>query len=465
MITVIFRQIVILGSLLPIIALANINSDLHRFFDRLGYSSNVTNPQVYHGQAAGLYTGGSIYARHGVRNIQIASVQLPSKRAGCSGIDLFTGGFSFINSHQLEMGLKNIANNSANYAFLLALKSVTSLSANTMEDLQSWANKINRMNINSCETGAALVGSLWPKTQVAQQNVCASIGTQSGIFGDWAAAKQGCGAGGQRGQVLNRGKNDPRYRDMIMDNTNIAWHALQKNGFLADDPTLAELFMSLSGTLIMTSQDHGNGSNHFTVLPSLAADRQLLKALLYGGQAHIYHCDETQHCLHPTVTTITVSQRDALGQRVRQLLNDMVTHIEEDTPLTAQEIGLLNATPLPLYKMLNVQAAYVGDPDLMDLSQYTHVIASSILFQYINESLAVVKQSASALQDPQPMLTTFVRGMNEAKAAISEEKHQAYQTLNQTITLIERTQTLERQLAGDLSVKMAGNLRWANAMR
>ncbi|PSW88144.1 conjugal transfer protein TraH, partial [Photobacterium iliopiscarium] len=77
-------------------AIASIDSDLGQFFDGLNY--NTTNPQAYKGQAANYYTGGSAFIRTPVRQAQIANVSLPSINAGCGGIDLFAGGFSYINS-------------------------------------------------------------------------------------------------------------------------------------------------------------------------------------------------------------------------------------------------------------------------------------------------------------------------------------------------------------------------------
>jgi conjugative transfer pilus assembly protein TraH len=445
---------------------ANVGSDLNNFFDGLGFSANITNPTAYQGQQAGYYSGGSIFERNTVRDFQLASVDLPSFRGGCGGIDLFTGGFSFINSKQLQAALKNIANNGVNYAFMLAIKSVSPLIANTMEDLQSWANKINNMNINSCETGAALVGSLWPKTDVAQQNVCESIGTESGIFGDWAAARQGCGDGGQRSDVLNRGLQEKEFKDLVLKDTNIAWQAILKNGFLAGDSNLAELFMSLSGTIIVRNNGGDKGSNTFITLPSLANNRQLLKALLYGGTAKIYHCDSTDKCLAPTSDyTITINKSEALESKVHDLLKNMVQHIYDDTPLTKEEIGLLQATPLPVYKMLNVQSAYVGDPAILDISQYSDVIASSILYQYIQENLDVVKRSASVLQYPQEILDKFQKGIDRARSEIETLRVDNYTRMNQTFALIQRTQLLEQQLLGQLSAKMGNNIKWADSMR
>ena len=90
-----------LFSVITISAFASVNSDLNNFFNDLGFSDNTTAPNAYAGQEAGYYSGGSLFARDSVRDVQIAQVQLPSFRSGCGGIDLFTGGFSFIDSKQL----------------------------------------------------------------------------------------------------------------------------------------------------------------------------------------------------------------------------------------------------------------------------------------------------------------------------------------------------------------------------
>ena len=137
--------------------------------------------------------------------------------------------------------MNNIINNSMGYAFNLALESITPEIANVMKYINTIANTINNANINSCETAAGLVGTVWPKTHAAQQQVCEDIGNSKGIFTDWADARQQCSNGGDMTQTLNRAQNDPNYQSMLLTSGNIAWKALQKNSFLSSDPELAEL--------------------------------------------------------------------------------------------------------------------------------------------------------------------------------------------------------------------------------
>lgn len=445
---------------------ADINGDLNSFFNNLGFSNNVTGANAYQGQEAGYYTGGSLYARESVRDVQIAQIDLPSFRSGCGGIDLFTGGFSFVNSQELVNTMQNIINNAAGYSFNLALESATPEVANSMKYFNTLASNVNQFNINSCETAAGLVGTMWPRTHVAQQQVCQDIGTSSGLFADYASARQGCSAGGQMTNTLNSAQGP--YKNLVFKNANIAWKALQQNSFLQSDPQLAEFFMSLSGTVIFNNPGNNDTSEqHYKVLASLANDQSLLKALLHGGQAHIYRCDDTSPdgCLNPTVQTAMISQTDALAEQVKNLLNDMVDKIIADQPLTQEEIGLLNATRLPVYKMLNVQVAFSGNKSILDIASYSDLIATDILFQYLDENLSLIRTSSASLQYPDSVMAQFMQNIHQARQSVSEAEQSAYAQVATAAQLIQQTQTLEQMLAGSLSAQLNSSLSWANNLR
>lgn len=446
---------------------ADISADLNKFFNGLGFATNTTAPNAYQGQAAGYYSGGSLFARDSVRDVQLASVDLPSFKSGCGGIDLFTGGFSFVNSQQLTAAMTNIMNNAIGYSFNLALESATPEIANVMKYINNIANDINSANINSCETAAGLVGSVWPKTREAQQQVCQDIGSSNGLFTDWAAARQGCGAGGDMTSTLNQGKGDPQYNAMLLTSGNLAWKAIQNNGMLSADQQTAELLMSLSGTIIVQNEGGDKANNRFKVLSSLATDDGLIKALLHGGSATIYRCDTTDAdgCLNPTTQTVTISQNAALQTHVKNLLSDMTTKILADQALTDEEKGLLQATSLPIYKMLNVQVAFGKGQSVIDPTSFADVIANDILFQYLAENLAVVRTSTSSLQYPENIMTQFTQGITQARASLTSLQQSAYSQMAITTQLIQQTQNVEQMLAGELSSQLTNTLKWADNLR
>ncbi|ELX52698.1 conjugative transfer: assembly [Salmonella enterica subsp. enterica serovar Typhimurium] len=98
---------------------ADVNSDMNQFFNKLGFASNTTQPSVWQGQAAGYASGGSLYARTQVKNVQLVSMTLPDINAGCGGIDAYLGSFSFINGEQLQRFVKQIMSNAAGYFLTL----------------------------------------------------------------------------------------------------------------------------------------------------------------------------------------------------------------------------------------------------------------------------------------------------------------------------------------------------------
>jgi conjugative transfer pilus assembly protein TraH len=72
---------------------AGMKNELGKVFSSMGFDNNVTAGGSYKDQMGGYYSGGSLFARSPVRSAQLMSVQAPSFKAGCGGIDMFAGGF------------------------------------------------------------------------------------------------------------------------------------------------------------------------------------------------------------------------------------------------------------------------------------------------------------------------------------------------------------------------------------
>lgn len=445
-----------------------IKDDLDHYFNAMGVSSNVTAPSSYAGQAAGFYSGGNAFVRSGVRDVQIMNIDLPSYRAGCGGIDLYMGGLSFINKKDFEHMSKNIINNAQGYVFNLALESVTPVVANTMKYLQDLSNKINQANINSCETAAGLVGSVWPRTQQAQRQVCVESSTKGGLFDDWASARQGCGAQGRMSEALANAKGP--YKNLVLENTNIVWKAIMQNAFLKSDVELAELFMTLSGTVIFKNKEGTDDSEHtLTVLPSLTTNNDIVKALLIGGTTKVYRCEmDTPACLAPTLQSVTIGDQAALQHQVFTLLQSMLEKIKTDEALTPREIGLLGSTRLPVYKMLAVQAAFAPHAQknaaVLNVTDYADVIAQDLLQYYLSDILQLVKTSLLNLQMPTDEKRALDEGMQKALDGVRHAHQNAYQKNTLSMQLVQQTKTVEQLLASQLSSELSRSLTWANGL-
>ncbi|MBA2611169.1 MAG: conjugal transfer protein TraH, partial [Bacteroidetes bacterium] len=214
---------------------AGMQDNLEKAFGVLGMSNNVTTAGGYQDQTGGFYTGGSVFGRSKVNNAELFSLQMPHYRAGCGGIDLFMGGFSFINAQAFTQLLRNIGSNAGGYAFNLALATVTPQIKSVLDDLSAKVQAMTNQNINSCEAAATLVGGAWPQSNASSQLLCNAMSKDLGLATDWAQSHQKCGAEQQMNATLDRKAQTQDFKDVLGDEFNIAWKAIQKNAFLSQD--------------------------------------------------------------------------------------------------------------------------------------------------------------------------------------------------------------------------------------
>lgn len=424
---------------------AGIDEDLKHFFNQAGMQSNINSPGAYQDQTAGYYTGGSLVARSPVHSAQLATIQMPGFRAGCGGIDAWTGGFSHINAKGLTNMLQSIGSSAASYAFLLSLQTVSPQIYNLLNELNAIATKINSLNVNSCEAAATMLGGLWPKSDQSSKHLCQAMGSDLGVFSDWAAARQGCGAKGERSSVLARKNGNQTYEDILGTEFNLSWKALQKNAFLQSDKKLSEMFMTLVGSIIAKQI-----SEHYrtSLLPGHSDNDHVLKGLLNGGATSIYQCDSEQ-CLNPTLATVTIDPNSALVRRVHNTLESLVQKIYDDTPISESEKGFLNATRLPVYKMLNVLTAYRGGAAPLNIHQYGDLIALDVLYQYVLEIIELTHQSVVELEKVQVDKSDIERFLNQLRRArerIHQRQQNAFQQMDSTLSMIQATELIEKQL-------------------
>ena len=232
---------------------ANVGDSMDRFMDDMGAAANVTGPSAFEGQSAGYYSLGNVWTRFPQKTTNIANLQLPRARAGCGGIDIFAGSFSFINASEMVALLKAVANNAVGFAFSLAIDAVCPECNKIMQEFSQKAQLMNNLSINSCEMAQGLVGGVWPKGDLADKAICEAIGNSEGIFTDYAAAKHGCGTRGQRAST-NEGAG-AEYADVNPGvPRNYTWHVLKQSAFFNPggtfDRDLAEYAMTLIGSMV-----------------------------------------------------------------------------------------------------------------------------------------------------------------------------------------------------------------------
>lgn len=428
---------------------ASMQANLEKAFQALGMANNITEGGGYQDQTGGFYTGGRVFARSRVNNADLLSLQFPHYRAGCGGIDLFLGGFSYINAQQFIQLLRNIGSNASGYAFNLALATVTPQIKSVLDELAAKVQKMTNQSINSCEAAATLVGGMWPQSDASSQLLCNAMSKDLGIASDWAQGRQKCGAEEQRTTVLARKGEKPGFKDILGDEFNIAWKAIQKNGFLSKDAQLAEFFMTVSGTIV--SQRVSN-EIQVRVFPSKSNDPQLLSALITGNvPVQIYKCDNVSEdkCLAPTLQNVTLPKEKALSSTVHRLLLSLSKKVREDEKISEQERGFVNATMLPVLKIIVVEAAFKEGGSPISAAEFSEAIAHDILLQYLDEVMSLVWDSVTQLKKVQiddGMIEELRAGISASRKLLYTKRTALFEQMAITLDLIERTQQIERKI-------------------
>lgn len=439
---------------------ANVGSELNSFFNDMGAAANATGPVAYQGQSAGYYSGGNIWTRFPQRSVNPVNLQLPSVKAGCGGIDVFSGSFSFINSDEIVAMLKATANNALGFAFQLAIKSISPQISATIEEMAQKAQQMNQFNMNSCETAQNLVGGLWGKSDRMSSEICKSIGNSQGLFSDWAKGRHECGTGGQREATLKANK-DPA---IPAASYNFTWEML-KQSYPSFSVNFREYLMTFVGTVIFYQDGDASGKRGYQFVGQ--GDRALLTALLDGGgSVTMLKCDTSDKCLNPTTQSMSVSASQALKPRVRAMIESMNGKVRSNAALTPDEIDLLGATTIPLYKIISVNAAAtLGGMTANDMNDLAEIVAMDLLdalaqqyygyasrgvgsFQNANEE--ALSQWRAQIVSVRQVLDTYSQGMNLR--------------LERTQHVVQRAVFLEGTLRNNLSPQMSAALRFSTSL-
>ena len=389
----------LLALIIPLTSQANVQTSMQSWFNDIGAYGNVTGPAAYQGQTMNLYSGGSLYMRTPVKNYQLATISPPGFKAGCGGIDLFAGSFSFINKEQLTALLRNIANNAIGYAFMMAVKSISPDLADLMQYLQDQISKVNNLNINSCQAAegmvAAIGSTLTDKTQEKEGKVAgASLNLYADVFESWDAWKDRAKAKQTRQAAISA---DTRNKDTF-DPGNVVWRALSRvNG--VDDET-RQLMMSMTGTIIIVppGEDESGSSNDQKAkwlykpgakitFRQFVGDGSSATATLSG-----LICDEYADCKNPTYTENGITS-GSFAKYVRDKIVTMKQKVESRDAggQGTIDVSLISASSLPVWKMLSLAANMPGGDFLVE--NHTQLVAVDVAHSYFTNLAKTLREA------------------------------------------------------------------------
>lgn len=462
---------VTLASLPRLAGAGDLNAEVNAMFNALGSVGNYTAPGAFRGQAYNTYTGGSLFMRSPNKVYQLAAIQFPSAKAGCGGIDIFGGSFSHISAAEFKTMLKNITAALPGIAFQLALESVSPM----LGQLTKWAKTvetwINNARINSCETAKAIVSTAAEATGFSSQETCGDLAIEMGLESDRDAARRRCAVDRPTILASARSSSDPNIRNKAPFVGNLTWKALQLAGVSLDDQE-RELIMSLVGTVIF--HDENAARDPEPIAPTITSIGQLLYGQAAAGSGtvtqHLLRCDDYVEC--KGVTLNTSYSHTPFTTKVENMMRSIADKIATRTPIPngSPEIGFVNQTSEPVYKMLSVGSTIPGSGIAESLiAQYRDVIAADYAFVFLDKNLRLgmaALEKEFTLQQSQRELAERVRTRAQVMLSqIMAEKSSLHQKVGSFRSVAEHLEQLERQLRTSMPQHVVDMLGQQAALR
>jgi len=409
----------------PASAADGLSTQLNAMFDTM---LNYTAPTAHLGQRRGVITGGSLNARNRIMNESLWHVVPPSFSAGCGGIDLFAGSFSFVSAEQFQSLLRAVAANAAGYAFEVALGAMCKECLETMETLQKKIQALNQGFANSCQLARGLVNDVADAFDMKHKDNTSLLGMVKGL-GDVFETRSATTGEDPIAQV--KANVPPAERAAIEGN--LVWQALKRKGaagwFTAGDDTLLEAMMSLTGSVIVGEPEpapDGQGENHrITYLPGnllkvadvLNGTREredaAQRANAWAQRVRMYQCgpvggpiDRSEAgCREPAVIEAPLT---GMIQRVKDVLigvrpwaagSETIGLVQKfrlgQGPITAAEQAFMQYAPNGLGAGIRTLARYDEGMARLFVEQAAPVIAVEMTQVILNDLFFAVDQAAA----------------------------------------------------------------------
>ena len=422
-------------------AQSDIEREMEAFYNNLSATSNITDPRAYGNLAEGGYiSGGSLALRFPQTNLRPIRAELPSINAGCNGIDIHGGALSFAGVDEYINLLRNIAQNSTGYAFQLALEAISPTIADTVSEVQDTINKINALNINSCQAAKALVDGAVEFHQSNLTEACIKKKMEGGSI-DRNDAQIQCQT--ETAQTVNS-LSDTEQESLLVGN--IVWKALMGTDLLAADPDRAELVMTYTGTVIYPLPSNDSAPLIPAVLPGLVLDDALINIFLEGGQVFKLSCDTITDC--ENVTTEVSTLTDGLLDEVRVAIGDMYMSAKYGSALTDDALRVMGATTLPLYRYINVLSAYSPLADTIPETALAEYVAVDIFFAQLDQMYTLGLQSLQAKRSiPEKERRFFIDAVQRNRETLYQKRQAVDAKMIQTQQLITQLDAIERRLS------------------
>ena len=303
---------------------------------------------------------GGMRLRSPIKNVNIMSFTPPSFSAGCSGVDLVLGSFSFLSKDELLGLLRSIASNSLMFGFGQAIKNMAPDVWASIASLQEKIQNLNQMFSNSCTVAKCVNTDGCFADQLGDVGCMFTSGwTQDSDFSECKSDQRKSGEKAKQASNIKNNTTGTEKTPFLYGNQTI--EALDELGLNDLENTLSdlknilniavpaqELILSITGSYIVQEDKQISVFNE----PTVDIDSLLFPTYEGAGAGNIelYQCggDETANGITYECLTLSKQTLSADATNLHVLVKDAIiglhTKIDNMTlnTLTSLELYILN---------------------------------------------------------------------------------------------------------------------------
>jgi conjugative transfer pilus assembly protein TraH len=425
-------------------------------------------PSYFRGQSYNTFVGGRVYQRFPTRNLQFMNVEMPRFSAGCGGIDVYLGSISHLRADQLVQFLRATAMGAVGVITQVALGAITPLLASKLEWAKDVMDKINSLNVNSCEAAQHLVSGAAGITNSFGGNDCVQRRMiYEGM--DINEARSECDTTAKMDTARTNAPDQPPPFT-----GNLVWEAL-KRSMPGTHRQERELIMSLVGTKLYPPNKplaeataplarapaDPDKTTIQTTAREIAPAHIELEQILRGTQdsanpdqvsVTMLVCDEEDRCMAPTETAVSIP---SYSYRVAQLMYGVADAIRTHSDLTQDQLNFINQANLPVYSMMSV-GTELQNSSMAELlvETYRDVIAADYAFAMLARNLAAgykaLRTSFSLDTHQQEDQAKIIAAARATMHQLQGQRDQALNKVADINAITKALQELQRTMASNM---------------
>lgn len=419
-----------------------------------------------------VYFGGGYSIRTPTVSFQPFQVKAPSVRAGCGGIDIAFGAFSYFNKEYLVNFLKAVSTQAPAFAFQTAIQTLCPQCSQLMTKLTQLANSINGLNFNSCQA-AQLVGGETGEFFASKINESLKVGATGP---DWLKTfndKIGDVTGFINNDVKNMfsangcNPNDKKCpaNFIYSDKTSLLEYAMEDVPYIGNDTAFISLLRTMIGDIVKTGNNGANRIKFKYITPGVEGEeiKRILAGIAYGeipdSSGSICNLSfKYDRALDQSGGTQNVSI-GSLCKSVKEKVDDIATKLINRQALTQNELNFLGMFKVPVYQIFNTLSL---QPDALlraknELIVYlTYELEYDVLSSILSNFTNIASKMINGSKDKSvPMSKEDIKDMMNRISTILEFNHELVSSAEDSFSKQIRTYFNIQRLRGMLMASLA----------